>query len=209
MEIFAPRNTPNSIPFTAMMESGLLVEEDAEVVQTQVVAHGAGASIRNRNAVPEYEHVEEGSNPSWKTNRLIETGLSRPPGMDSRFCLEDSYDLHIGIRNQTVQVGSDSLLRSHSVAIVANVAGVIIFMFCAWVASLNFETNPPAPPQEQAAQVQKGGVQHGPVDSVTDVAQPLRGGGDGAVPVSTTEGSAAQQEEQEGVEIPPDPGGPP
>ena len=44
-------NKANRIRFRAMMESGQFVDEVADIVQTQVIAHKARASIRNRDAV--------------------------------------------------------------------------------------------------------------------------------------------------------------
>ena len=91
IRLFATQK-PNRIRFRAMMESGLLVDEEADIVQTQVIAHKARASIRNRNTVPLYYQTEEDRTPVWKENLLVETGLSPPPGMDSRYNLEDSTE---------------------------------------------------------------------------------------------------------------------
>ena len=56
MDWFRP-NQNTRIRFRAMMESGQLVDELADIVQTQVIAHKARASIGNRDAVPLYHHT--------------------------------------------------------------------------------------------------------------------------------------------------------
>ena len=66
------KDKSNQIRFRAMMESGQLVDEVADIVQTQVIAPKARASIRNRDAVPLYHHTEEGRPPVWKENLLVE-----------------------------------------------------------------------------------------------------------------------------------------
>ena len=139
------KNKPNRIRFRAMMESGLLVDEEADIVQTQVIAHKARASIRNRNTVPLYLQTEEDRSAVWKENLLVETGLSPPPGMDSRYNLEDARNLHAGIRSGAVEVDQDSPLKSHSVAIMVNVAAVVVFVVCGWLAG---QTTQPATPTE-------------------------------------------------------------
>lgn len=58
-----------------MMESGHLVDEVADVVQTQVIAHQARASIRNREEVPLYVQTEEDRPPVWMQNPA---GRDRP-----------------------------------------------------------------------------------------------------------------------------------
>ena len=47
----------NRIRLVAMMESGQLVDEIAAIVQSQVMAQEARASIRNRDAVPLYHQT--------------------------------------------------------------------------------------------------------------------------------------------------------
>ena len=142
MQVFSTRK-PNTIRFRAMMESGLLVDEEADIVQTQVIAHKSRASIRNRNTVPLYHQTEEGRPPVWKENLLVETGLSLPPGMDSRYCLEDSQNLHAGIRSGAVEIDGDNPLKSHGLAIVVNITAVIVFVACAWLSGLNTHPDPP------------------------------------------------------------------
>ncbi len=125
------------IRLRAMMESGQMVDETADIIQTQVIAHGARASIRNRDPVPLYRQTEEGRPPTWSENLLVETGLARPPGQDSRYILEDSLNLFKGLRSGAVEVDADSKLKSYSMAIVVNVAAVLIFFACAWLAGQN------------------------------------------------------------------------
>ena len=133
-------STPN-IRLRAMMESGQLVDEMADIIQTQVIAHKARASIRNRDPVPLYRQTEEGRPPTWNESLLVETGLARPPGQDSRYVLEDSQNLFKGIRSGAVEIDADSKLKSHSMQILVNVAAVLIFFGCAWLAGLNHTGN--------------------------------------------------------------------
>ena len=95
-----------------MMESGHLVDEVADVVQTQVIAHQARASIRNREEVPLYVQTEEDRPPVWMENLLVETGLAEPPGTDSRYVSEDSKDLWKGIKTGAVTLDAESKVRT-------------------------------------------------------------------------------------------------
>ena len=144
MDWLKPQRKENRIRFLAMMESGQLVDEEAEIVQTQVIAHKARASIRNRDAVPLYHQTEEDRPPVWEQNLLIETGLSPPPGMDSRYVLEDAPSLFMGIRLGAVTM-DDGLgkLKSNSVAITSVAASVVVFLGCAWLAGLGQGSDSP------------------------------------------------------------------
>ena len=138
MDWLTPRHKrKNTIRLLAMMESGQLVDEVADIVQTQVIAHKARASIRNRDAVPIYYHTEENRPPVWQENALIETGLSQPPGMDSRYVLEDSLNLWKGIKTGAVEVDGESKIRANSLQIASITASVFVFFACAWFAGLN------------------------------------------------------------------------
>ena len=95
-----------------MMESGHLVDEVADVVQTQVIAHQARASIRNREEVPLYVQTEEDRPPVWMENLLVETGLAEPPGTDSRYVSEDSKNLWKGIKTGAVTLDAESKVRT-------------------------------------------------------------------------------------------------
>ena len=137
MDWLNPEPRTPKMRFRAMMESGLLVDEEADIIQTQVIAHKARASIRNRKPVPLYHQTEEGRRPTYRETLLVETGLERPPGEDSRYVLEDSRTLFEGLHSGAVEIDADSKLKSYGIQIVANVAAVIIFCGCAWLASLN------------------------------------------------------------------------
>ena len=134
--LLQPKRNTTSIRFRAMMESGQFVDETADIVQTQVLAHRSRASIRNRDSVPLYFHTEEGRPPTWRENLLVETGLSQPPDTDSRYIMEDSRNLHKGIRTGAVELDGDSQLQAHLMKIVANVAAVVVFAGCLWYAGL-------------------------------------------------------------------------
>ena len=159
------KDKSNKVRFRAMMESGLLVDEEAEIVQTQVIAHKARASIRNRPTVPLYHLTEEDRDPVWRENLIVETGLSPPPGTDSRYTLEDSHNLHVGIRSGAVEVNPDSLFKSNLFTIVMHVAAVIIFLVCGVLAGQNVQPavvtgNTTAQPEQVEER-----VTHGPANS--------------------------------------------
>ena len=116
-----------------MMESGQLVDEVADIVQTQVIAHKARLSFRNRDAVPLYEHREENHPPSWRENLQVETGLAPPPGNDSRFILEDSLNLFNGIRTGAVEVDPESKFRANALSFAAVGASVLVLIIAGWV----------------------------------------------------------------------------
>ena len=119
-----------------MMESGHLVDEVADVVQTQVIAHQARASIRNREEVPLYVH-EEDRPPVCMENLLVETGLAEPPGTDSRYVSEDSKNLWKGIKTGAVTLDAESKVRTslHQAGLLA--ASILVVLACAWVSGQN------------------------------------------------------------------------
>ena len=160
IRLFSPQK-PNRVRLRAMMESGLLIDEEADIVQTQVIAHKARASIRNRNTVPLYLQTEEDRSPVWKENLLVETGLSPPPGMDSRYNLEDTRNLHAGIRTGAVEIDRDSPLKSHGVAIMVNVAAVIVFVVCGWLAGLSAVPDGAAATPKEAADSEAAPTENG------------------------------------------------
>ena len=169
MNPFGAKRNPNRVRFRAMMESGSLIDEQAEIIQTQVIAHKARASIRNRDTVPLYHQTEENRSPVWRENILVETGLSPPPGMDSRYNLEDSRNLFAGIRSGAVEIDPDSPVRSHGFAIIANLAAVIVFLACAWLAGINSEPEPSRAAVADAVEQQvEERIVHGPVDTISD-----------------------------------------
>ena len=120
-----------------MMESGHLVDEVADVVQTQVIAHQARASIRNREEVPLYVQTEEDRPPVWMENLLVETGLAEPPGTDSRYVSEDSKNLWKGIKTGAVTLDAESKVRTslHQAGLLA--ASILVVLACAWVSGQN------------------------------------------------------------------------
>ena len=176
MDWFRP-NQNTRIRFRAMMESGQLVDELADIVQTQVIAHKARASIGNRDAVPLYHHTEENRPPVWRENLIVETGLSRPPGMDSRYVLEDSRNLWTGIRTGAVETDGDSKLNSNSLAIAVNVAAVIVFVVCGWLAGLNVAPDDsPVEASKVDVVAEEERVSHGVVESMAGTRSEEEGG---------------------------------
>ena len=85
MQWFNPQGNANRIRFRAMMESGELLDEVADVVQTQVIANKARASIRTRDAVPLYHHTEE-NQPGADTSEQV--GAPCPPIYPRYECLD-------------------------------------------------------------------------------------------------------------------------
>ena len=120
-----------------MMESGHLVDEVADVVQTQVIAHQARASIRNREEVPLYVQTEEDRPPVCMENLLVETGLAEPPGTDSRYVSEDSKNLWKGIKTGAVTLDAESKVRTslHQAGLLA--VSILVVLACAWVSGQN------------------------------------------------------------------------
>ena len=165
------------VRFRAMMESGGLVDEMAQIVSTQLILHASRASIRNRAPVPLYHVVGERRQPAWQENLVLETGLSPNPSADSRYCLEDSFNLHKGIRNGSVALRGDGMLQSRAVAIAANVAALLAMIALLWFASLSFDPGPTESPPD----TQTGEVQNEMVDPVAAEADEARAA-DGANP---------------------------
>ena len=136
MQWLRPKQNPNKVRFIAMMESGVLIDEIADVVQTQVIAQKAKASIRNRDAVPIYHQLEEDAPPVWKENAIVESGLANPPGTESRHVIDDSHNLWMGYQTGTVDSGGWNLEARH-LGIIALGVSVLIFMIFGWLTSMN------------------------------------------------------------------------
>lgn len=176
VDLFPRRDKPNQVRFRAMMESGELIDEQADIVQTQVIAHRARASIRNRDAVPLYMQTEEGRPPVWRENLIVETGYAQPPGSDSRYVLEDSQNLLTGIRSGAVDIDPESKVRANIVQIIANIAGALIFCGALWYAGLSLQAQDAPRAVEESAVVEQVGaneaeqaeerVIHGFMDSI-------------------------------------------
>ena len=201
------KNNPNEVRFRGMMQSGQLVDERAQIVQSQVVVHKANASIRNRPTVPLYMHTEEGRPPPWHENILVETGAAIPPGMDTRYMLEDSRYLHEGIRTGAVDIEGESPLKSKSVAIAVNIAAVIVFVACAWVAGGDSGSAATAVPEPEAATQQEERVQHGtmePEPVTTEAAEPAEAAEAPAEPSPEGEAEGPRQPAAEGPQDPGD-----
>ena len=175
MDWLNPRPKSRQVRLRAMMESGQLVDEVAEIVQTQVIAHKARASIRNRDPVPLYQLKEENRHPVWKENLLVETGLSPLPGMDSSYILEDSQNLWKGIRHGSVEIDGESKFRANLVAVVVNVAAVLIFFGFAWLSGIKVgaDSQAEASVQQETTKEEFG---HGFVDQVEGTAGQTTGG---------------------------------
>lgn len=170
--LFPNRSSNPNVRFIAMMESGQLVDETAEIIQTQVIAHGARAAIRNRPTVPLYEHLEEGRMPVWKENVLVETGEAVAPGASSRYVLEDAPALWRGFKAGAIEVPGASKFKKNSVQLAVLGAGVLAFIGCLWLAAQPEDVTRPAAqaaqqPQDQPQQVE-GDFGHGFVDDVAD-----------------------------------------
>ena len=168
--LLRPKAQLDRVRFRAMMESGRLVDEVADVVQTQVIAHKARASIRNRDAVGRYLQREEGRPPVWEEHILVETGYATPPGFDSRYILEDSHNLWLGYKTGTVD-SSGLMLEGKHIGLIALGVSVLIFFLCAWLAQTNLNAAAEAKVQN-AAGAQAGQDQGPDVGFVTEPATP-------------------------------------
>ena len=161
-----PQQSEDRVRIRLMMESGRLIDEEADVVQTQVIAQKARAAIRNRDAVPLYRQLGEDQEPSWSENLLVETGLSPPPLSDSRYVLQDSKNLFKGIRGGVVSLSGGWSLSNKHLAFLANVCGVIFILVAAWLATYNAE--PPELPGGSGGAVERVDVETRPLDGPLD-----------------------------------------
>ena len=209
MQWLRPKQNLNKVRFIAMMESGVLVDEVADITQTQVIAQKAKASIRNRDAVPIYYQLEEDAPPVWKENAIVETGLAEPPGTSSRHVLEDAQNLWMGYQTGTVDSGGWNLETKH-LGLIALGVSMVLFIIMAWLTSLNLaepvqvvEKDGKNSTQQSTGQ-SPGTVEnsHGPVPSgetpqetdggaavprgaAGESAVPVRAGPDGTVPADS------------------------
>ena len=122
-----------------MLESGRLVDEVADVIQTQVIADKARASFRSRPEVALYLQMAENTSPVWRENLLVETGTATPPGTDSRYVLQDSLNLFKALRSRVVEPLGGLRLENKHVQIAVVVAAIFVFLVCGWLASINLE----------------------------------------------------------------------
>ena len=193
------------IRLRAMMESGQLVDEYADIVQTQVIAHKARASLRNRDTVPLYHHTEENRPPVWRENLIVETGLAPPPGMDSRYVQADSLNLWKGIKTGAVEIDGESKIRANILAITANVAAIMVFIVCGWLAGLNIapEAAPVVAAATQQAELKAASELEAGYALVDELAGETESeeGSEGSSPTGSgepTEGQAGGTEDEEG-----------
>ena len=140
-QFLRPRENPNKVRFIGVMESGVLVDEMADVVQTQVIVQKAKASIRNRAGVPVLYQLEEDAPPVYREEALLETGLAKPPGTQSRYVLEDAQNLHSGYSSGTVDTGGFSLESKH-LGMIALGVSIVIFVIFGWLTSINLAPAP-------------------------------------------------------------------
>ena len=154
MRWLRPKTQSSKRRFLAMMESGRLVDEVADIYQTQVIAQKSHASIRNRDPVPLYHQEAEDTDPVWQENVLVETGLETEPGMDSRHVLEDEKNLWDGFRSATLNVDGLNLTRKH-MGLIALGASVVVFLLLAWV---TVSVGGPDPVQDTKEVVSDDGV---------------------------------------------------
>lgn len=178
MRLFGRQGDDDKVRFIAMMESGALVDEMADVMQTQVIAPRARASVRNRAAVPVYDLVRENSPPVFRENAIIESGMAMPPGLDSRFCLADSYNLFHGIKSGAVDVGLAGFWQQKWMLVAMYVAAIFVFVACMWYVGIRQEGELQAEMMRQGgAQAQDSGLGGG------EYAAPVVGGATSSAPV--------------------------
>ena len=67
------------IRFRAMTESYDLIDSVAERVDTQLIEHGDGVSVRDREPVTLYKLLDHDSMPTSDCSIIVETGLFRKP----------------------------------------------------------------------------------------------------------------------------------
>ena len=195
----------NKVRFVALMESGVLVDEQADVIQTQVIAHQARASIRNRDAVPLYHQRAEGHPPVWRENVLLETGLARPPTHDTRYVQQDSGNLWRGIRSGALAVEDPMRLSDKHILIVAYLGAIAFMLTCAWFAGIQNADAPVVAPVQQEVQQEgsegKGSIDEDVVDDADTKEETPPYGGTGTEPggdgADTGEGPAERVGEQQ------------
>ena len=174
MNIFSQATDANRVRFVAMPESGDLIDEVAEVTQTQVNAPKSRASVRTRKPVPLYHLVRDRRPPVWQANIYAESGLGVRPTRDSQYCVDDADDLVDGIRTGAVEVDKDSPVESNKVAIIALAISAAIFVLCGLVAIRNnaSESLPVEAGSELASETvaEEGRVQYGIVDDLGEAA---------------------------------------
>ena len=153
----------------AMMESGQLVDELADVTQTQVNARTAEAAVRNREAAPLYRQTQEGSPPAFYGRAIVETGYERDPDHDSQYVNDDLPVLFEGIRTGAVEAVRDKNMQKNAMVIVTNICGVIALIGLLWLAGRNIAANAERDLTAVAADQEVAGIatttdEHGPVD---------------------------------------------
>ena len=185
MNLFSQKKDGDKVRFRAIMQSGLFVDEMADVVQTQVIAQKARASINNRKTVPFFDLTGEWQYPAFRESGIVETGLAPPPGSDSMYTLVHSKNLHEGIRSGAVEVDPEKDTKTHRRALMALAVSAIIFIACAWVSGLSSRPSTPAAAVVQEVQETGERVSYGTVESLAgpqnEAGDTQSGAADGAV----------------------------
>ena len=190
MQLLQRGQNDNQVRFRGMMQSGVLVDEVAEVVQTQVIAHAARASIQNRETVPLYRQMAEDELPVWDENLLVETGLEQPPGMSGEYGLEHSHNLWKGINSKAVELNPESQSMVHRLQILANVVAGVAFLGLVWLSSLNVSSDNAAVEEPEATPIAEE-YGHGFSDELEGVPDPTAGEREGAPGAAGVGGSSS------------------
>ena len=125
MPLWQKKDTNPKIRFRCMMESGDLVDEMADVVQNQVLAKKASASITNRLAVGLYYQTQEDAPPQWSEALLVETGIAVSPSDNASYMLQDTPRFFHGLRSGAVEIVKAWYLSATPLTVLFNVLGIV------------------------------------------------------------------------------------
>ena len=125
------RPRADQVRFRTVLESGALVNEIADVIETQIVASESQVSLRHPGEIAFYKVVGEGRL-KYDGSGAMDTGHAPIPGTDSRYCNEDMEDLHKGIKLGTLMLNAPSLLMSNKLTTIHYIAAILVFAVCAW-----------------------------------------------------------------------------
>ena len=132
MQWLKSKQQKHNVRLLAAMEAGELIDERALIYQTQVGAHEAGISIRNREPVGLYHLVRERTPLVHVDEVVVETGLAIPMGYDTRYINKDSQSLWYAVFKKTTDMASTWSLTNNHLALAINIAAFFIFLAFAW-----------------------------------------------------------------------------
>lgn len=160
------------IRFRAMTESYDLIDSVAERVDTQLIEHGDGVSVRDREPVTLYKLLDHDSMPTSDCSIIVETGLFRKPESRSRWVLQEALHIWLGYAEGTLQDIKPRLsFDNKSLRAMSMFTGTAVLVICIIaaivIAAVGGGEQPMPAPATTERQTVSQGADHGWVETET------------------------------------------